>query len=469
LLLSPQGRGQELTEKSWEDIDRPMLVAAGSETPSRRTSNPPEWRTEPYRFAKPGDKYLLWVEGMDNSYAGLWRGGLEAKSAALIRDVTTAFWDAHLKQNAGVRDRLCAWPVSDADKATFRLESKAVASSPAEVPTPKAASGPVMLHGELAANYSAKNGGRAVLVMVDGKTVFERYDNGFGPDTATHLHSATKGFWGPVIAAMIEDKLITSFDELASKTLPEWKDDPRKSRITLRHLLTLSAGLEQDITNLQGHDRATLAPDLYKHAIGVRALREPGAVFQYGPSCYYVLGEIMKRKLAPKKQTPLDYLKERILNPIGVKIGDWAHDASGNPHIPNGAHFTAHDWAKFGQWMLQGGEWNGKQIVRKDLLEEGRKPSAANPGHGLALWLNQPGGVGVTPRQKSKADDKGGFIYRDGCPDLAGALGAGQCRMYVIPSLKMVVVRQCDVPQDRYQDDTFLGLLFDGGAKGTTQ
>ena len=103
--------------------------------------------------------------------------------------------------------------------------------------------GPDKVYGDLAADYSARNGGRAVLVMVDGKIVFERYDNGFGPNTATHLHSATKGFWGPVIAAMIEDGLIESFDELASKTLPEWKRHPRKSRITLRHLLTLSAGL----------------------------------------------------------------------------------------------------------------------------------------------------------------------------------------------------------------------------------
>jgi CubicO group peptidase (beta-lactamase class C family) len=173
----------------------------------------------------------------------------------------------------------------------------------------------------------------------------------------------------------------------------------------------------------------------------------------------------MKRKLAAKKQTPLDYLKARILNPIGVKIADWVHDASGNPHMPNGAHLTARDWAKFGQWLLQGGQWNGKQIVKKDLLEECFKPSQANLGYGLTFWLNQPGGVGLAPEDRmSKADDKGGFIYPGGCPDLAGALGAGQCRMYVIPSRKMVVLRQCETPRDRYQDDVFLALLFGGNA-----
>jgi hypothetical protein len=124
LLLSHQGRGQGLTEKSWEDIVKPMLVAAGSETPSVRTSNPPEWRTEPYRFAKPGDKYLLWIEGMDNSYAGLWRGGVEPEPAAFIRDVTTAFWNAHLKQNANARASLQSGQLAAHAKGALKLESK---------------------------------------------------------------------------------------------------------------------------------------------------------------------------------------------------------------------------------------------------------------------------------------------------------------------------------------------------------
>jgi CubicO group peptidase (beta-lactamase class C family) len=222
--------------------------------------------------------------------------------------------------------------------------------------------------------------------------------------------------------------------------------------------------LVQDVVNLQGHDRPTLALDLYKHAIGVLAAREPGATFQYGPSCYYVLGEIMKRKLAARNQTPLDYLKQRILDPIGVKVGDWVHDASGNPHIPNGAHLTAHNWGKYGQWLLQGGEWNGKQIVKKELLHELVKPSAANPGHGLALWLNQPGGQGAVgvAGQKSELDDKAGWIYRGGHSDLFAALGAGKCRMYIIPSLEMVVVRQADRKADRFEDNTFLSLLLTG-------
>ncbi len=836
LLLSPQGRGQELDETSWEEIDKPMLVATGSGTPSRRTSNPAEWRTEPYRFARPGDKYLLWVEGMGGDFAGLCTGeDIDPAPAAFVREATTAFWKAHLEADSQARQRLRSWPIPEEDQGRVRLESKENAMSPdsagqrgeqaapvgegydfsrldrfledaaprleggcafiliqgdrvihrgaygsftpdkvvpvassskwisggvvmalvdagrislddpasrylpsftgkkaditirqmfshthglkgnvrdhlyntsltmeeavhriadcelvadpgtalyyggigmqaagriceittgkpwadlfretigdplgmdstdyfglgptenpnvagavrtcvddygkyltmllnrgvyqgrrilseeavatmlanqsGDVPIlrhayeglhavdPALASAPygigcwledfdpdtgrttaitsgggfgcmpfldlernvagVLLpyarkwklgddgrryndahrvyyeakaiideildagpahrspvgampdspgsgdrdsapsaaeersapdvHGDLAADYSARNGGRAVLVMIDGKVAFERYEEGFGPETATHLHSATKGFWGPVIAAMIEDGLIESFDEPATRTLPEWKNHPRKSRITLRHLLSLNAGLVQDVRNLQGDDRPTLAPDLYRHSIGVAAVREPGEFFQYGPSCYYVLGEIMKRKLAPRKQTPLDYLKERILDPIGVGTGEWVHDDSGNPHIPNGAHLTARDWSRFGQWLLQGGEWQGKQIVAKDLLDELIRPSETNPGHGLALWLNHPDGHGSHPLQSAPDGAVGGWIYHDGYTDLFAALGAGKCRLYVVPSLGMVALRQGDSPGDRYRDDTFLRLLLTGKDSG---
>lgn len=316
------------------------------------------------------------------------------------------------------------------------------------------------LHYQLAADYAAKDNGHAVLVMINGKAVFERYDNGHTATTPSHLHSATKTFWAPVVAAMIEDKLISSFDEPASETITEWKNDPRKSKITVRHLLTLTAGLVQDSVNLQGHNRPTLAPDLYKHAAGLKADKEPGESFLYGPSCFYALGELMKRKLAAKKQTPLEYLRQRILDPIGAKHGEWVHDKSGNPHTPNGAYITAREWIKFGQLLLDGGRYQGKQILRKELLRfEGSK---ANPGYGMTAWLNLPGGRGATPNQVSNPKDKAGWIYPNGLTDIYMAGGAGGNRLYIIPSKKMVIVRNGESPS--FSDAVFLGLLFDGKA-----
>jgi hypothetical protein len=133
LLLSPQGRGQGLSENSWEEIDGPLMVLSGSEIPSVRTGNPAEWRREPFTFSPPGDKYLVWIEGLDGTYGGLIEPGRgqDEQTAVWIMDATLAFFDAHLKQDAGARERLRDWPVPDADKARLHIECK-----PAPPPVP---------------------------------------------------------------------------------------------------------------------------------------------------------------------------------------------------------------------------------------------------------------------------------------------------------------------------------------------
>ena len=144
-----------------------------------------------------------------------------------------------------------------------------------------------------AADYSARHDGLSVLVIIDGKIVYERYDNGHSRDKPVHLYSGTKGFWSAGCAAMVEDRVFT-LDERISDTITEWKDDDRKRRITVRHLLQLNSGLQHDIPMLQGFQGK--AKDKYKHAVGLKPVARPGVWFSYGPGHYYVLGEFMKRK-----------------------------------------------------------------------------------------------------------------------------------------------------------------------------
>ena len=100
LLLSPQGRGQGLTEKSWDEVSIPMMVLSGSQIPSRRTHQPAEWRKDPFLFSPPGDKYLVWIDSLDRMYAGLINGeGVDETTASYIKEITLAFWDSCLKKN----------------------------------------------------------------------------------------------------------------------------------------------------------------------------------------------------------------------------------------------------------------------------------------------------------------------------------------------------------------------------------
>ncbi|KAF0106753.1 MAG: beta-lactamase [Anaerolineaceae bacterium] len=315
-----------------------------------------------------------------------------------------------------------------------------------------------------AADYSAKLGDVGVLVMQDGKIVFEEYHNGNNENTATHIHSATKGFWGPAIAAMIEDGMIQGYDQKVSDILTEWKTTDKKD-ITIRQVMELTSGLKNDIAEIQGTEPD--APDLYYYAIhDVKLVTEPGTRFQYGPVNFYVMGALMDRVLknsGSQYADPLDYLQKRLLDKVGVTYEKWIRDDAGNPHIPNGAYLTPRNFATWGQFVLQKGNWNGEQLVRKDLMEELFKPSSANPGFGLFLWLNQPGGQGAVPQMAAPPGSTAGFIYHDGYPDMVGIMGAGKNRMYIVPSLNLVIARQTlSDDDDGFDDHTFLKLLFSG-------
>jgi CubicO group peptidase (beta-lactamase class C family) len=322
-------------------------------------------------------------------------------------------------------------------------------------------SGSASLDFAAAAEYSAERCGLTMLVAHRDQILFEDYANGHQASDPVHLFSGTKAFWSVGVAAMIEDGLLQSFDQVATEILPEWERSWRhagKDEITLRDLMTLSSGLNQSLFYLLGLEPRAL--NTYSYAVNnLRLTSPPGTDFSYGPSNYYVVGAMMQRQLESQGRDPdpLAYLQERIFDPIGLTYSRWQRDRSGNAHIPNGAFLTAREWVKFGQLLLNQGRWNGQTVVDANLMAALTQPSDTNPGHGLFLWLNQPAGFG--PDQNPVGPTQG-FIYHDGFPDLIGALGAGKSRMYVIPSAELVILRQADAERNTYEDHEFLSLLF---------
>ncbi|MGH9901952.1 MAG: hypothetical protein ACRD68_09095, partial [Pyrinomonadaceae bacterium] len=141
----------------------------------------------------------------------------------------------------------------------------------------------------------------------------------------------------------------------------------------------------------------------------------------------------------------------------------------GMPNLPSGAFLTAREWARFGQFILQGGRWEGKQLVPRALLEECFKGTATNPAYGLTFWLNTApargggaavadGGEGFFGRRRETDHISEDGILPGGPRDLVMAAGAGKQRLYVIPSLDMVIVRQGR--QSGFDDAEFLSRLL---------
>ncbi len=291
-----------------------------------------------------------------------------------------------------------------------------------------------------AADYSASKNGFSYLVMHRGKVIAQENHS-----RATELASGTKSFSGVLALCAQEDGLL-KLDEKVSDTLPEWRDDTRKT-ITIRQLLSLTSGIPGGQNALAGGKVPS-----YKEAILVKATRQPDARFQYGPNPFMIFGEVLRRKLEPKKESVAQYMERRLFKPIGLQHGFWRKDKDGNPHLPSGAHLTAREWAKFGEMV----RLDGKGVLKPRQIKALFQATEANPSYGLTWWL--PTANGLRPdgfRRWNTPSDLPKDIYTAG--------GAGGQRLYVIPSRELVVVRQAPVRlPDDFEDGVFLAKLLLG-------
>lgn len=314
-----------------------------------------------------------------------------------------------------------------------------------------------------AAAYSAAREGVSFLVLVDGRVVFEDYANGGSAASARELASGTKSFSGVMAAAAVKDGLL-ALDERVSDTLPEWRSDPRKRKVTVRQLLSLTSGVKT------GGERGRVPA--YADALAAPFVDEPGTRFSYGAVPFQLFGEVMRRKLAPRGEGPLDYLRRRVLDPIGLAVGRWRRGLDGQPQLPSGAALTARDWAKLGELVRLGGRWNGAELLDPRALDACFEGTAANPRYGLSWWLNRPIDRHLALRIPVLRRNAASLEGVPGVPaDLVFAAGAGDQRLYVSRTRGLVVVRQARGilralrgERSGFSDAVFLGTLLDPAA-----
>ena len=308
-----------------------------------------------------------------------------------------------------------------------------------------------------AAAYSEKNRGFSMLVMQNGKTVFEHYANGGGADMRCKIFSGTKSFWGIAGLCAVRDGLI-KLDDRVSDTITEWKNDSRKSQITIRQLLNQTDGIEP-----YPHLHSESIRDRNSVAIQLPLVASPGSVFAYGPSHLQILNEILRRKLNGRSTT--SYIKENVLSPLGLTSLEFKKDFLGNPLPASGFELSAREWANFGELILGHGNYHGKQIVPSSLLAQALTGSGANPSYGLTLWLNHQAPNAREIDYEKELDLKwqrarwGGICFcRAAPPDMVVALGSNYQRLFVIPSMNALIVRQG--MSAKFSDAYFLRLVL---------
>jgi CubicO group peptidase (beta-lactamase class C family) len=271
--------------------------------------------------------------------------------------------------------------------------------------------------------------------------VFEDYPNGHSSSEAHKIYSGTKGFWILTALKAVEEGII-DLDERVADTLPEWYADSGKSRVTLRQLLSFSSGLDAafSLHNDGFENRDAIA-------VHTPLVAAPGSAFIYGPAPLQVFHEVLKRKLAAHGETPTRYLEHKVLHPLGLGPQRYLADKEGNPLLATGFMLTARQWARMGQLILNG----GAPIVSPHTLSFCFRGSAANCAFGMGFWNNAM--AGESSARELDVEDMlvpkwNRQNWRNAClcqaapPDMVASIGSGYQRLFVIPSMHLVIVRQ---------------------------
>lgn len=282
------------------------------------------------------------------------------------------------------------------------------------------------MNADAAVAYAERHALHALLVQRGDEIVLERYAGGYDADKPHALYSGTKSFWG-VLAVAAQADGVLDVDEPVSATLPEWSGGA-KARVRLRDLLQLTSGI--------GFGGLGAGVPSFDNAAAVELKDEPRATFTYGGIPLQVFGAVLARKLAPRGLSPQAYLRERILDPVGMRVGSWRTLKDGTQPLPTGAFVTAREWRKFGLLVRDGGTWEKKTVVPREELARCFVGSDANARYGLGWWLS--------PLAKH--------------PDVVYASGAGGQAMYVVPSAGIVAVKFGGSAS--YKHDAFLRRLL---------
>lgn len=304
-----------------------------------------------------------------------------------------------------------------------------------------------------AADYAEEHGAAELLVIEGTDVVFEWTRDDYDIATPRHLFSGTKSFSCALAEVLVRDERL-DLDAPVTDHLP---DLSAGDEVTPRHLLNFTSGIDQAFWSLStdGMRVEQNVEDKYAFATELDGQWTPGERFEYGSSHQMVLGAVVE---AATEQSPLAILDEQVFGPIGFRYGGWHHDPAGNPMLPYGAWTTAHEWARFGVLIRDDGSWQGEQVLPAGVRERCTTGSEANPAYGLTFWLNQPLGDDAQMNGVKLDSDGQGILHPDGYEQAFVAAGHNDQRLYVFPSIDLVVVLLSDGSR-QFRDRELAALL----------
>lgn len=205
----------------------------------------------------------------------------------------------------------------------------------------------------------------SIMILKDGKVVFEKWMGEGEKNTPHILHSISKTFTALAVGMVHDQGLITLEDKVVDyfpEHLPENVNENLAS-LNIRHLLTMNCGFTKSPDNKIRKNRE----DWIRGFLEEPFERTPGTIFCYNSLATYMLSAIVQKVTGEKV---VDYLQPRLFEPLGITDVFWEESPEGITNGGWGLFLKTEDLAKLGQLFLQKGKWNGRQLVSEEWIEQ---------------------------------------------------------------------------------------------------
>lgn len=307
---------------------------------------------------------------------------------------------------------------------------------------------------EYAANPQYKTDG--LTIIKSGYIVAEAYFGEFQRDTKHISHSMAKSFTSALVGIAIDKGLISSVDEKLCQYFDQWdcgdKDDIR-SKISVRHALTLTTGLKwkEDWVNFNPVTNDAMqmiySKKFLEYILNREGIHKPGEFFTYSTGDPMLLSGVISRTTG---MNAFEFAQKNLFQPIGISSVRWDSDSQGYTATFAMLHLTVRDYAKFGYLYLRKGKWEDKQIVSEEWVTKSTQtdPSVKMwKAYGYLWHINLP----------LRLNAEGSDIPADGYM-AEGILGQN---IVIIPSKDLVIVKVANKQGEGINLVKFLTLVLD--------
>ena len=222
----------------------------------------------------------------------------------------------------------------------------------------------------------------SLMVLSHGRVIAEGWWNPYGPERRHLLFSLSKSFMSSAIGIAIGEGLLSLDDQVISFFPDKMPPNPSAnlSAMRVRHLLSMSTGqTSEPWPNLDGRNSPDWVASFLNHPVEF----EPGTKFLYNSIATFVLSAILQKLTG---LTSLEYLKPRLLEPLGISEATWDLNPDGIVIGGWGMSICTESIAKFGQLYLQDGVWNGRRLLPEGWVADATRSHIDNGPNENADW-----------------------------------------------------------------------------------